>query len=706
MPGGEKMKIRTAIIMSLVVFTCGCKAGQYNIAMLWKDENQIKLSESVNASEYENATNIIVANPKLLESKDEETKTAVEKILNWNYVSIKENSGKLIAESNSLKSSKAETWKRVDSWSGEAQQLMLRYERLPQKEDVEDVIKALAATVENVYRYYNDNAAAIIGEKCLNVADITGYPQSESIPVQYSGLVDIVHKNKSSDYRARCYLNIQKVFAEKLASSELLAIKARYIQEKKASTKNATLVDAHKSLSSYDESFKEVIPWSKVFIVSNGQDQIKVRSPIKYERISSLNDRGRNADNTLAIVPIGTRAFNIKSTERKVESKYISHKVTEPNPEYDRAVMAYNAAMQKYNYASSQYQSNQLQQAFTVDPWARLGNSIAGIGIAASLGNAKNELVSAQSTLSSTPRVIERPVHAEYNYTVQDVQKRIVSTVYIVSRENGIDYTYKSIHESERSFSVPFGLNKSDTSSFVKYDDAKSIEEFVSGPRTFALSEILSKAEKASGVEKPDHIKVAKSDKKTNESLSETTQHATPVDSVVIIASESNAFGAGFYVTDDLILTNAHVVQAGSSVSIKNSAGTSGLGVVLKSDSILDLALVRTELKGRPVTLAGGKVKFGQGDEVQAVGHPKGLTFSVSRGVVSAFREVAHPLNPGKKVKYIQTDAAISPGNSGGPLLVKGKVVGINTFKLVDKQVEGLGFAVHYDTIKDFISVK
>ncbi|MDP4121108.1 MAG: trypsin-like peptidase domain-containing protein, partial [Bacillota bacterium] len=96
------------------------------------------------------------------------------------------------------------------------------------------------------------------------------------------------------------------------------------------------------------------------------------------------------------------------------------------------------------------------------------------------------------------------------------------------------------------------------------------------------------------------------------------------------------------------------------------------------------------------------KLKVGQ--DVIAIGNPEGLDFqnSLTRGCVSA---VNRSIELNSLVKYIQTDAAINPGNSGGPLLtLDGKVIGINTSKIVLQNFEGMGFAIPIDTAQSVIN--
>ena len=99
-----------------------------------------------------------------------------------------------------------------------------------------------------------------------------------------------------------------------------------------------------------------------------------------------------------------------------------------------------------------------------------------------------------------------------------------------------------------------------------------------------------------------------------------------------------------------------------------------------------------------PLQLSDVPIRTGQ--SVEAIGHPRGLSYSLTRGVVSAIRK--RPMPGLRTVVLIQTDAAITPGNSGGPLLDGDRVVGINTMRFRESQ--GISFAVHAQEIKRFLA--
>ena len=143
----------------------------------------------------------------------------------------------------------------------------------------------------------------------------------------------------------------------------------------------------------------------------------------------------------------------------------------------------------------------------------------------------------------------------------------------------------------------------------------------------------------------------------------------------VVRVEASGGHGTGFVISSGAILTNAHVVGHESAVSLIDEAGGKHEGTVVWRDRRLDLSVVCTTSAPWPPIAVGDLSRIREGDEVFALGHPLGFNYTVTRGIISArAREV-----DGKV--FIQTDAAISPGNSGGPLLdQQGCVIGINTF--------------------------
>lgn len=168
-------------------------------------------------------------------------------------------------------------------------------------------------------------------------------------------------------------------------------------------------------------------------------------------------------------------------------------------------------------------------------------------------------------------------------------------------------------------------------------------------------------------------------------------------------SAEEDGVGSGIiFSKDGYILTNYHVVSGSQNVTVTLSNGKEASAKVVNYDAAADIAVIKlaanTKVPG--VAVFGDSDALEVGEPVVAIGNPLGTEFigSVTTGVVSALnRQVSIE---DKNLKFIQTDAAINPGNSGGPLVnAKGQVIGINTAKIGETGVEGLGFAIPINTI-------
>jgi serine protease Do len=175
-------------------------------------------------------------------------------------------------------------------------------------------------------------------------------------------------------------------------------------------------------------------------------------------------------------------------------------------------------------------------------------------------------------------------------------------------------------------------------------------------------------------------------------------------ESVVVVYHSGGKVGTGFFIEEDIVLTNFHVVEGSKYVEMKMYNGQETFGKVMAADIRLDLAKIKVQSRGKPAEFYNEQI-IPLGATVVAIGHPNGLDFSITRGVTSALRKINSTYAPGgKPILFIQTDAAINPGNSGGPLFLGDKVIGVNTQKVVKKEIEGLGFAIHYSEVQDFFS--
>ena len=171
------------------------------------------------------------------------------------------------------------------------------------------------------------------------------------------------------------------------------------------------------------------------------------------------------------------------------------------------------------------------------------------------------------------------------------------------------------------------------------------------------------------------------------------------VKGVVNIVTDISS-GSGTIITSDgYIVTNHHLIKDSSFVNVQDFNGNVFSAEVIGSDSFTDVALLK-------VSGSFTYLDFADSDDVQigekviAIGNPLGLSLSVTEGIVSAVGRTG----PNNLKVYIQTDVALNPGNSGGPLINKdGKVIGINNFKIGG--AESLGFALESNVVEETVNL-
>ena len=165
-----------------------------------------------------------------------------------------------------------------------------------------------------------------------------------------------------------------------------------------------------------------------------------------------------------------------------------------------------------------------------------------------------------------------------------------------------------------------------------------------------------------------------------------------------IADSRAAGQGSGFVIAPDgLIVTNFHVVGEARAVRVAMPDGTSAEGRVLGRDADTDIALVRADGHFPEIAPLGDSRRLRRGQIAIAIGNPLGFEWTVTTGVISALGRSMRALSGRLIDDVIQTDAALNPGNSGGPLVSSaGEVIGVNTATI--RGAQGIAFAVASNT--------
>lgn len=180
-----------------------------------------------------------------------------------------------------------------------------------------------------------------------------------------------------------------------------------------------------------------------------------------------------------------------------------------------------------------------------------------------------------------------------------------------------------------------------------------------------------------------------------------TTQYEVPSSGSGIIVGQND--------TELLIATNNHVIEGSKTLTVAFIDGSSANAQVKGTDSDIDLAIIAISLKELKnetldkikVATLGDSDKMRVGEPAIAIGNALGYGQSVTAGIASALGTTIE----GYEGKLIQTDAAINPGNSGGALVnANGEVIGINTAKIKDESVEGMGYAIPISDVLDILN--
>ena len=169
----------------------------------------------------------------------------------------------------------------------------------------------------------------------------------------------------------------------------------------------------------------------------------------------------------------------------------------------------------------------------------------------------------------------------------------------------------------------------------------------------------------------------------------------TAYESVFVIYS-GNSLGSGFAVGENCIVTNAHVIDNPRNITVETYGGTKYKASVLGINEQQDIAVLIVQDAKFPYLDIADLSTMKTGDDIYAIGAPHGMAYTLTKGGISAKERIV------KNQSYIQIDAPINEGNSGGPLLNDaGLVLGMNTLKMSDS--EGIGLAIPVSRICDYL---
>jgi S1-C subfamily serine protease len=411
----------------------------------------------------------------------------------------------------------------------------------------------------------------------------------------------------------------------------------------------------------------------------------------------------------LYVAPGRERKSQSVTEQQLIRSSYVIGSQQVRNPVYQNLQIEYQNAMLAVEAA--QAAKSRADYNAAVNP-----GFLSGYAQGAALGallRAQGRVEEITSALSQTsPLVVEERL-SPYEFS-ENIVKALYRREYgllLVHKKTNRAMTSKVVIEDSAVFTLAVGRSDTDKSG-RRYSTEDEVARWLQRDRPVSASAIAStewvKAAVVGANGNRDYEGVARklvaiadgqpaNSSQPALSKRDRSDYDPRLQSVVLVMA-ANSVGSGFFISKRNILTNAHVIGAETSVDVKFSDGRKFIARVIAVDERRDLALLRVEGDGRPSSFITDTAKIRPGVSVDVIGHPQGLEFSFSRGVVSAVRR---NFKAAGGIDVIQTDSAINPGNSGGPLFLGNDVIGIVTFKR--GLSEGLGFAVHRDEIQAFL---
>ena len=469
-------------------------------------------------------------------------------------------------------------------------------------------------------------------------------------------------------------------------------------------------------------------------VKNNTEDNHLIVDEFKQEKFDEFEKH--KYINLLFVIQKDFETSSNITNERQIQSQYLAGVRQERNLEYDNLERRAQALSHQMNILGSRYNTAVARippakscSGTDIKTWGELVGCLAhgsseknyARSIGKQLRAVQEEQRNLYDQLATVPPYIDKNVYQAYSFTEYDIEALKEAKYEVLQmKENKFYKNLIAIKEQKKFLSADNIKNddKDYSSLIAKYKDRNEIVSWQKKRmKDLKITSIQSEIEKQFNnnevIDKRELLANLNIKSGSGSSWSKTRKKFTKkkkakivddirFNSVVVITTESG-LGSGFFVDSNKILTNYHVVENSNLISIKDKKGKTSSAVLLKKDLNRDLALLQTNMTGQPVQFITESLSVGM--EVQALGHPRGLNFSLTGGVVSSVRKMSstYSATGDANVLFIQTDAAINKGNSGGPLFHKNYVVGVNTQGLAKDETEGLNFAVHVDEVQKFL---
>jgi len=447
---------------------------------------------------------------------------------------------------------------------------------------------------------------------------------------------------------------------------------------------------------------------------------IKVDIPLEASKASMKkmfsHKAVKEADVVVLVNVALARAERVVESNKRVQSMYIHQYNQVENPDYSIVKTELEAATTQYHemVASHSYTWG----ASLVEKFILQDDKVERVNAA------KVRMEDLKIKMRNTPKYNRLPEYQPYvvNRAFLDIKKYGTVNYYIIDKRNHRYFRDTFDVKDKAFFTVCYGIHGRDKDPSKLLQTSVLEEDVVRyelEPVQVNLSDLLEQyaSTPSSWMQyasmAPIHRSVAADVTHAQERFTATDftydKHADKrFESVVVVRNLGNNIGTGFYVSDELVLTNYHVVGETEYCRLKLFNEKEVMGRVVARDALSDLALIEADVKGRPVCFYDKRV-LPLGIPLEIIGHPGGLQFTVTRGSLSSIRKgrsINYKTAKGQ-VLFLQTDAAVNGGNSGGPVFYGKYVVGVTDWGYVrmsdGRNAQGLNFAIHYSEVFKFL---